>query len=207
MAITGADDPRRAADELAAMDVELAVVTLGPEGAVIRGACEAEQPAPEVEVVATLGAGDAFMGTLVAGLAERDWDAARGAEALGPALAAAGRGLHPLERARLDARVRGARAAPEPWWRDAVVYQVYPRSFQDSDGDGIGDLAGIASRLDHLAWLGVDALWLSPIYPSPLRRLRLRRQRLHGDRSRSTARSRTSTGWSAECHAPRHPRC
>jgi alpha-glucosidase len=54
------------------------------------------------------------------------------------------------------------------WWRDAVVYQVYPRSFQDSDGDGIGDLRGIISRLDHLTWLGVDALWLSPIYPSPL---------------------------------------
>lgn len=54
------------------------------------------------------------------------------------------------------------------WWDDAVVYQIYPRSFQDSDGDGIGDLAGIESRLDHLVWLGVDALWLSPIYPSPL---------------------------------------
>lgn len=54
------------------------------------------------------------------------------------------------------------------WWRDAVVYQVYPRSFQDTDGDGIGDLNGIRSRLDHLVWLGVDALWLSPIYPSPL---------------------------------------
>jgi alpha-glucosidase len=49
-----------------------------------------------------------------------------------------------------------------------VVYQIYPRSFQDSDGDGVGDLEGIRSRLDHLAWLGVDALWLSPIYPSPL---------------------------------------
>jgi glycosidase len=48
-----------------------------------------------------------------------------------------------------------------------VVYQIYPRSFQDSDGDGVGDLRGIERRLDHLQWLGVDALWLSPIYPSP----------------------------------------
>ncbi len=54
------------------------------------------------------------------------------------------------------------------WWENAVVYQIYPRSFQDSDGDGVGDLRGIEQRLDHLAWLGVDALWLSPIYPSPL---------------------------------------
>jgi alpha-glucosidase len=49
-----------------------------------------------------------------------------------------------------------------------VVYQIYPRSFQDSDGDGVGDLEGIRSRLDHLAWLGVDGFWMSPIYPSPL---------------------------------------
>jgi alpha-glucosidase len=58
--------------------------------------------------------------------------------------------------------------APAMWWRDAVVYQVYPRSFQDSDGDGVGDLRGVEQRLEHLAYLGVDALWLSPIYPSPL---------------------------------------
>ena len=51
---------------------------------------------------------------------------------------------------------------------DAVIYQIYPRSFQDSDGDGVGDLPGIESRLDHLQWLGVDALWLSPIYSSPM---------------------------------------
>ncbi|HEY0644721.1 MAG TPA: alpha-glucosidase [Nocardioides sp.] len=55
----------------------------------------------------------------------------------------------------------------EEWWRTAVVYQVYPRSFADSDGDGIGDLRGIIGRLDHLERLGVDVVWLSPIYPSP----------------------------------------
>src|SRR4051794_7005965 len=55
----------------------------------------------------------------------------------------------------------------EPWWKTAVVYQVYPRSFADSDGDGIGDLPGIAARLDHLAALGIDVVWLSPVYPSP----------------------------------------
>ncbi|AEY90568.1 glycoside hydrolase family 13 protein [Streptomyces olivaceoviridis] len=54
------------------------------------------------------------------------------------------------------------------WWRQAVVYQVYPRSFADADGDGLGDLRGVTERLDHLAGLGVDALWLSPFYPSEL---------------------------------------
>ncbi|WDR06653.1 alpha glucosidase [Devosia rhodophyticola] len=55
----------------------------------------------------------------------------------------------------------------QEWWRGGVIYQVYPRSFQDSDGDGVGDLPGIMSRLDHIASLGVDCLWLSPIFESP----------------------------------------
>ncbi|HEU5392397.1 MAG TPA: alpha-amylase family glycosyl hydrolase [Streptosporangiaceae bacterium] len=59
-----------------------------------------------------------------------------------------------------------AQAAP-PWWHGAVIYQLYVRSWRDSDGDGYGDLRGIIERLDHLAWLGVDAVWLSPTMPSP----------------------------------------
>jgi len=54
-----------------------------------------------------------------------------------------------------------------PWWKRAVAYQIYPRSFQDSNGDGVGDLQGVINRLDYLKWLGVDFIWLSPIYPSP----------------------------------------
>lgn len=61
---------------------------------------------------------------------------------------------------------------PQPqhalWWQQGVIYQVYPRSFKDSNGDGVGDLAGIIAKLDYLSWLGVDAIWLSPIYPSPM---------------------------------------
>ena len=55
-----------------------------------------------------------------------------------------------------------------PWWREAVVYQIYPRSFLDTDGDGVGDLEGVRRKLDYLVWLGVDAIWLSPIFPSPM---------------------------------------
>jgi alpha-glucosidase len=54
------------------------------------------------------------------------------------------------------------------WWQRALIYQIYPLSFQDSDGNGMGDLPGLISRLDHLSWLGVDAVWLSPVYPSPM---------------------------------------
>jgi len=54
------------------------------------------------------------------------------------------------------------------WWQRGVVYHIYPRSFADASGDGVGDLEGIASRLDYLEWLGVDAIWLSPFYPSPM---------------------------------------
>src|SRR5438552_15575711 len=60
-----------------------------------------------------------------------------------------------------------AAAHADPWWKHAVIYEIYPRSFQDSNGDGIGDLNGIAQRLDYLKDLGVDAIWITPMYPSP----------------------------------------
>ncbi|MGI8416309.1 MAG: alpha-amylase family glycosyl hydrolase, partial [Nakamurella sp.] len=58
-------------------------------------------------------------------------------------------------------------SAATEWWRHAVVYQIYPRSFADANGDGIGDLPGITARLDAMSELGVDAVWLSPFYSSP----------------------------------------
>ena len=73
----------------------------------------------------------------------------------------------PVRHRRLSAD--GAARPPLAWWQTGVVYQVYPRSFADTDGDGVGDLAGVVAHLDHLAWLGVDAVWLSPIFRSPMR--------------------------------------
>ena len=55
----------------------------------------------------------------------------------------------------------------QSWWREGVLYQIYPRSFADGNGDGIGDLPGLAAKLDYLEWLGVDGIWLNPIHPSP----------------------------------------
>ncbi|KQT83187.1 alpha-glucosidase [Aurantimonas sp. Leaf443] len=68
----------------------------------------------------------------------------------------------------MPARTRALEGADRDWWRGAVIYQVYPRSFQDTNGDGIGDLPGITRRLPHLAELGVDALWISPFMTSPM---------------------------------------
>src|SRR5262249_21685733 len=55
-----------------------------------------------------------------------------------------------------------------PWWKSAVIYEIYPRSFQDTDADGVGDLRGIIARLPYLVDLGVDAIWICPIFPSPM---------------------------------------
>ena len=70
-----------------------------------------------------------------------------------------------------DARHRPASPSPladsRYWWSHAVIYEIYPRSFQDSDGDGVGDLNGITSRLDYLERLGVDAIWITPFFRSP----------------------------------------
>jgi alpha-glucosidase len=67
----------------------------------------------------------------------------------------------------LPAALQAASPAEAPWWQGAVVYEIYPRSFQDSNGDGTGDLNGITRRLDYLAALGIDAVWIAPMYPSP----------------------------------------
>ena len=65
------------------------------------------------------------------------------------------------------AQPSAVQSATDPWWKHAVIYEIYPRSFQDSDGDGIGDVKGITQRLDYLKELGIDCIWITPMYPSP----------------------------------------
>ena len=65
------------------------------------------------------------------------------------------------------ARGQSSNSTADPWWKHAVIYEIYPRSFQDTNGDGIGDINGITSRLDYLKDLGIDAIWITPMYPSP----------------------------------------
>jgi alpha-glucosidase len=59
--------------------------------------------------------------------------------------------------------------AQNPWWKEAIIYQVYPRSYLDTNGDGVGDLPGITAKLDYIASLGVDIVWLSPFFKSPMK--------------------------------------
>ena len=73
------------------------------------------------------------------------------------------------DRTARDALAPEARGARYLWWQRGTVYQIYPRSFMDANGDGVGDLPGILSRLDYVRWLGADAIWISPIYPSPMK--------------------------------------
>ncbi|MDR3739486.1 MAG: alpha-glucosidase [Terracidiphilus sp.] len=72
-----------------------------------------------------------------------------------------------LAAAAQTSKPQSTASSEKDWWKNAVIYEIYPRSFQDSNGDGIGDINGITSRLDYLKQLGVDAIWLTPIYPSP----------------------------------------
>ncbi|HEU4655674.1 MAG TPA: alpha-amylase family glycosyl hydrolase, partial [Steroidobacteraceae bacterium] len=67
------------------------------------------------------------------------------------------------------ARAVSANAHARPWWKGAAIYQIYPLSFADSNGDGYGDLPGITAHLDHIASLGVDGIWISPFFPSPMK--------------------------------------
>src|SRR5438445_9020542 len=93
-----------------------------------------------------------------------------------PTATAADRSMPPVSVAPARGQAERVRFSPPRaiiaavrWWQTAVVYQIYPRSFADATGDGVGDLEGLRRRLDHLAWLGVDAVWLSPIFPSPMK--------------------------------------
>ena len=86
-----------------------------------------------------------------------------------------------------------SRTSADAWWKHAVIYEVYPRSFQDSDGDGKGDIKGIESRLEYLKTLGIDAIWITPHVSVPAGRLRLTTSPTTQPSIRSTAPWATST--------------
>ena len=73
-----------------------------------------------------------------------------------------------VETTNLASSIARGSAEALPWWKGAVIYQIYPRSFLDSNGDGVGDLKGILQGLDHIAGLGVDGIWISPFFTSPM---------------------------------------
>ncbi len=99
---------------------------------------------------------------MMSGIRNKEWI---GALLLGACLTASP--AFPQSHAPAKSTGVGAGKSDDQWWKGATIYEIYPRSFQDSNGDGIGDLNGITSRLDYLKTLGIDAIWLSPIYPSP----------------------------------------
>jgi alpha-glucosidase len=74
----------------------------------------------------------------------------------------------PLNSGAVASHTMGAASSAPNWWRGAVIYQIYPRSFADANGDGIGDLPGITARLEHVSRLGADAIWISPFFKSPM---------------------------------------
>ncbi len=174
-------EPDRPAAEgvrrILAMGPKVVLITHGQKGAsVITPHGEFAIKAAKAQVVDTIGAGDAFGGGWLAfwvgaGLTRRDLDrpellakATRFAEQVA-ARTCERRGAEPPTAEQLGS---ASRLRFRPMWLDeAVVYEVYARSFQDSDGDGVGDLRGLTSRLEHIAGMGATAVWLSPIYPSP----------------------------------------